>query len=129
MFSSLCSVVLSSNASDYHLKRQSTVTKIYTNSIIWAREEFGYTIDTSSFAEANRGKATAGTKVSSRPREKSLSHKEQSPKAAAVTAITKDAFHTFWVCNGSIILYLVSSGLAPLLEWLQQKEETTIRLF
>lgn len=57
--------------------------------------EFGYTVVTSSFAEANRGKATIGTKVSTRPREKSLSHKEQSPKARAATAITKDAFHKF----------------------------------
>lgn len=61
-------------------KDRSTATKIYTNSSIRAMAEFGYTIVTSSFAEANRGKATIGTKVSSRPREKSLSHKDSLQK-------------------------------------------------
>lgn len=76
-------------------KDRNSATKIYTNSNIRAMAEFGYTIVTSSFAEAYRGKAIIGTKVSSTHREKSLSHKEQSPKEAVITAITKDAFHTF----------------------------------
>ena len=76
MFSSLCSSFIKNWWSCLLLlviiiqKGRRSATKVHTNSSSLAVAEFGYITVTSSFAEANRGKATFGTKVSSSPREK-----------------------------------------------------------
>lgn len=51
-------------------KGRRNATNAHANSSSLAGGEFGDVTVTSSVAEANRGKATFGTKVFSRPREK-----------------------------------------------------------